>query len=1567
KDVEELCGAAIGFWRRAQRREAGRPTVAVYNPSLEADGWRSIHTVIDIVNDDMPFLVDSTIAELNRQGLAVHLLMHPIARVKRDASGRLLAFAEPAAGGEGALESFMQVIVDEQKSSESLAALAADIARVLGNVRMAVADWAAMRKRSADTAQVLRALPPAISAGDVGEARAFLDWIGDDHFTFLGYREYALQGAGDRARMAIVPGVGLGILRDDTLPVFDGTGELADLPPAGRAKLFERQLLVVNKANLRSTVHRAVHLDTIGIKHFDAEGNLTGGRMFVGLFTSTVYNDPPAEVPLLRDKIARVMARAKYPPTSHAGKTLAHILATYPRDELFQSADDDLLRIALGILRLQDRQRIALFVRHDVFERFVSCMVYVPRDRYNTELRRKFEAILMRGFGGAISAYYLTIADDAALARVHFIVKLAPGFAPTLSVDAIEQQLIQAGRAWSDDLRDALVRAYGEHAGLGLARRYAAAFPSSYRESVDAAHALADFERLEAIVAGAPIGFNLYRPPDAPETQIRFKLYHPGAPLPLSDVLPMLENMGLRVMEEIPHPVRPDGAMPIWIHDFGLVLQGGVAQGGAGEGGGAIDLDAVRSIFQDAFARVWFGQMENDGFNRLILAASLPWRQVVVLRAYAKYLRQAGAPFGVANMQDALFRNANLARLIVDYFQARTDPQGHGDGADIRSRIEAGLNDVANLDDDRIVRRYVNLIACTLRTNFHQTLPGGGPKAYVSFKLDSRKVDELPAPRPMVEIWVYGPRMEGIHLRFGKVARGGIRWSDRRDDFRTEVLGLVKTQMVKNAVIVPVGSKGGFVVKRPPGARPPTQAEGIECYSMLIRGMLDLTDNLVGDKVAPPAGVRRHDGDDPYLVVAADKGTATFSDIANALSAEYAFWLGDAFASGGSAGYDHKRMGITARGAWECVKRHFRELGVDIQTAEFTCVGIGDMSGDVFGNGMLLSPHTRLIAAFNHLHIFVDPAPDPAASIAERRRLFALPRSSWADYDRKLISAGGGVFERSAKSIPLSAEMQRMFGLTQEAVPPNELISAMLRAPVDLLWFGGIGTYVKAAGESHAQVGDRANDALRVNGRELRAKVIGEGANLGMTQLGRVEYAQAGGRLNTDAIDNSAGVDCSDHEVNIKILFGDVVARGELTVKQRDELLRAMTDEVAALVIRDNYLQSQALSVSERVGVRQLDRQVRVLRVLEKEGKLDRAVEFLPSDEDIAARQAKGKGLTRPELAVLLAYAKLTLFEELIHSDLPDDPQVEGDLFRYFPKPLRERFADAVRRHKLRREIICTFVTNSLVNRAGLSFVQDFKQEANLPAADIARTYIVARDALDLRSLWNAIDALDNKVPAATQIEMTVDSGRLLRRTTQWFLRNAKRPIDMSANVQQFAPGFAEFQAALPSILPPADKDRIEARRAAYEKDGVPADIARRAAGLPMLLPGCDVVRLASISALSVPDAARLYFAVGAEIGLEWLREQATGFVGTGPWDKLAAAALVDDFFAHQFDLAARIAEGAKTNGSDPVALIARWADRRQSLVAQTALLVAELRKLGAADLAMLAVANRQVRSLVAG
>ena len=1567
RSADDLYGAALAHLNLARRRAPGTPKLRVYNPQIERHGWQSTHTIVQIVTDDMPFLIDSVRMVLNRRGYTSHLVVHPVMRLRRAEDGRIDALRSVDDEGEGSIvEAIIHIEADRQTEPEVLDAMAAEVRSALADVRAAVEDWGGMRERLRRSTADLRASPPAVAPGELEETCAFLEWIENNHFTFLGFGEYRVERTGSCERYVAEPGTGLGLLRDEGGRACEAFSNLP--PPRRRRDPQEPELLVLTRADMRSTVHRPSHLDYIGIRQFDSDGQVRGVHRFLGLYTSAAYNRVPRDIPLLRRKASDVLRRAGYPRNSHAAKALQNIIDTFPRELLFQIPTGELFETSMGILHLQDRQRIRLFVHPDRFGRFCSCIVFVPRERFTTQSRLVIQGILEETFGGTDTEFTVRLSESV-LARLYFVIRIDAKQIPSYDLSELERRLRAVSRTWVDDLHDALLESFGEEHGTRLFQRYGDAFRADYREAYSARVAVLDVEKMERIEEDG-IEMSLYRSLEAEEGRLRFKLFKLGGrPVVLSHALPMLENMGLEVEDEHPSMIMRAGASRVWLHDFGMLH---------GEGPD-FDPDRIDETFRDAFARVWSGEVENDGFNRLVLRAGIGWREIVILRAYCKYLRQAEVTFSEAYMQDALAANPAIAAMLVELFHVRLDPDREPEVPDAKDaaveqldaelevmiRIEAALDEVASLDEDRILRSYIGVIRATLRTNYFQRGADGAPKPYVSFKLDPHRIPELPEPRPKYEIFVYSPRVEGVHLRGGAVARGGIRWSDRREDFRTEVLGLAKAQQVKNAVIVPVGSKGGFVPKKLPvdGGRDAIQAEGIACYRIFIRGLLDVTDNLVGGQVVRPPRVVRHDEDDPYLVVAADKGTATFSDIANALSHEYGFWLGDAFASGGSQGYDHKGMGITARGGWESVKRHFRALGVDCQSTDFTVIGIGDMGGDVFGNAMLLSRHIRLVGAFNHMHVFIDPNPDPETTFAERRRLFALPRSTWDDFDRAVLSPGGGVYPRSAKSIPLSPEAREALAIGAESLTPNELIAAMLKTPVDLLWNGGIGTYVKARQESHVAVGDRANDVVRVNGDELRCRIVGEGGNLGLTQLGRIEYAAGGGRVNTDAIDNSGGVDCSDHEVNIKVLLNEVVSGGDMTEKQRNRLLEDMTGEVAELVLRNNYLQTQALSVAATQAASLLEVHSRLIRRLERDGELDREIEFLPGAEEIAERLASHGGLHTPELSVLVAYVKIRLFQRLLSSTLPDEPFVVNELRAYFPSALRERYAGLIPAHRLAREIVGTVVANEMVNRCGITFAFRLGEETGADDADIARAYLVAREVYDMRRTWEAIEALDNVVGADIQISMLLETRKLAERAARWLLRNRPRPLDIERDIGHFAEGVTALRRQLRDLVADASRTAIDAAKTRLVGQGVPEDLALEVASGNDLLSALDVVEVASSAAISVEDAASVYFALGERLDLRWLRDQIAALPRDNRWQALSRAALRDDLYAQ---LSGLTLDSLRLDAGEaaPAERVEAWLEQNRIPVARCRQILGDLANAGQTDFTMLSVAMGEIRTL---
>jgi glutamate dehydrogenase len=1556
-DPTELAALAIGHLRLAEVRPPGSATVDAHRL---IDG----RAVIRLVTDDMPYLVDSVTAEVVRQGVSLAHIVHPVVVVRRDLTGRLEAFCDSATtagcGSDALTESWMAVVLDGPLDEEAGADLVAGLRTVLDDVRAVDEDAERLAARLLELAGRLEQLPAptdadADPADDPAEAAALLRWLAEGNFVFLGARDVDLVVSRGKPAARAVPGTGLGVLRSDI-----DMSEASVLPEVVRTPA--RHLIDVTKADARSPVHRRTWLDLVVVTFPAADGELTRQYRFVGLFPSTAYTSSVLDVPLVRRRVAEVVRRSAVPADSHTGKVLLDVLETYPRDELLQVGADELLPVALAVLHLQERRQTRLFLRQDPTGRFWSALVYLPRDRYTTEVRTRMQRLLLEKLGGA-SVEYTARSTESVLARLHFVVRVPVGKRGSpkpmnVDVEALQAELAAAARSWTDDLADALAARYGADADAVLAR-VADAFPAAYQEDFSAEQAVDDLARLEGLGEGQ-LALRLWTPRGAAPGDRRLTVYRVGERLLLSEVLPVLQNMGVSVVDERPYEIDIIGAPPTWIYDFGVAVP-------------AVELPLLRSLperFTEAVGAVWRGDAEDDGLGALVMLAGVNWRQVTVVRAYVQWLRQAGLPFGQRYVEQTLAAHPDVVARLVALFEARFSP-GRNAGraqrqAELVESLRASIGAVASLDADRVLSSLLAAVTATQRTTYY----AGGPLA---LKLDPHAVPDLPEPRPAREVWVSSPRVMGIHLRFGAVARGGLRWSDRREDLRTEVLGLVKAQMVKNTVIVPTGAKGGFVVKNPPPDRAPREAvlaEGQACYRLFIGALLALTDNLVDGKVAPPEKVVRHDGDDPYLVVAADKGTATFSDLANEVAVERGFWLGDAFASGGSVGYDHKAMGITARGAWESVTRHFRELDVDVQSQDFTVVGVGDMSGDVFGNGMLLSERIRLVAAFDHRHVFVDPTPDAAASFAERTRLFGLQRSSWADYNRSRISAGGGVWPRTAKAIPISGPMRAALGLADgvESLTPVELIRAVLLAPVDLLFNGGIGTYVKGSSESALDVGDKANDAVRVDGRQLRVKVVAEGGNLGLTQRGRIEYALTGGRINTDAIDNSAGVDTSDHEVNIKIALNRVVDDGELDAAGRARLLGEMADEVAAAVLTDNHAQNATLAVEVTSARSLLDAHERFLRSLERSGRLVRSVEALPDDRALVERRRDGQALTGPELSVLLAYAKLETGDVVLHSELPDEPAFEELLSCYFPAQLRERFPTAVSAHPLRREIIATALTNRSVNIAGITGLFRLHQETGAPLARVVLAHSVARAVFHVDRLWDAVRPLDNRVSAAVQVELRTEATRLAERAARWLLRQPELAVEAAPAVatvtERFAAPVAEVRAGLPGWLLGSEAEAYAQRAGRLEEAGVPAELAVEVAAAPLLPAALDLAVVAERTGAPVALAGRVMQCVAERLGLVPLRELVIALPRDRRWPSMARASLRDDLAMEQASLTEDVLSLRTSDDEEPEQLVATWVEGWDNTQARAAAQLADIAAGDRQELAELLVAVRTLRGL---
>jgi len=1585
-----------------KQRIKGSASIRVFNPEESRDGWECQHTVVEMVNDDMPFLVDTSSMVMQELNLGVHLIVHPVLNVVRDAGGQLKSIQSKSTKAS-IKESFIHLHLDKQTDPLVLASIEKQLQSRLALIRTTVADWQPMKESLKRVISGFGKHAPDLPAKVQKECVKFLKWLDDDHFMFIGARSYDIVQKGNVAYLKVIDGTGLGLLREDGKTVL--SRPIASV--SDESRFNPNAPLIITKANSRSPMHRSGYMDYVGVLRFDEKGKIIGEHRFLGLFTSLAYQERIADTPLISKKIKTVLESSGLHQNLHAWKSLLHTLETLPRDEVFQASSTELLSTALGVLDLQERQTVRLFIRRERFGRFFSCLVYIPRDHWNTENREKIQAILKRALKGARLDYMIQLSDSA-LARLHVIIRPKKGEEPQPDVNALEEKIINALRSWNDELANILVQNHGEELGLKLVRRFGKAFPAAYKEDISPWVGAYDIAKIDLLKHDNDLQLSLYRPrvkgaaPESKDTGIiRFKIFKKNHTIPLSEVLPMLEDMGLHIVSERPYKLRFENRENIWVQDFDMVY-------GHGKD---LNIEVVRESFQQAFENTWRGITVSDGFNGLILACQLHWRQVKGVRAYCKYLLQTGIPYSQAYMEETLSKHPLMARLLVELFDAMFNPARDSE-SDYRKELAAknlrrifqslstlkycddkvllelldsvvaarrkprdvqvetikkvfrlSLSRISSIDEDSILFSFYEAIKGTLRTNFYQQAKDGGLHEYMSFKLDSSKMPHLPKPLPYREIFVFSAAVEGIHLRGGKVARGGLRWSDRKEDFRTEVLGLMKAQNVKNTIIVPVGAKGGFVVKHLPenGSRDEVMAEVVRCYKIFINGLIDVTDNIHEEKIIPAAGLVRYDEDDPYLVVAADKGTATFSDTANEIALERGFWMGDAFASGGSVGYDHKAMAITARGAWEGVKRHFREMGKNIQKEPFSVVGIGDMSGDVFGNGMLLSSQIQLKAAFNHMHIFLDPDPDIKASFRERQRLFDLPRSGWNDYKQELISKGGGVFSRLEKSIPISREVRAWLGTEEKQLAPNDLVRLLLKADVELLWNGGIGTYVKATSEGNAEVGDAQNNWLRINGADLRCKVVGEGGNLGLTQLGRIEYAQAGGRMNTDFIDNSAGVDCSDHEVNIKILLNQVIRAGKLTGANRNKLLAEMTDEVAEQVLRNNYLQTQTISMMEKLTGARLGAKQHFISVLESEGILDRDLEKLPHDEELTRRRGIGLGMSRPELSVLLSYSKIMLYGQLVDSDIPEDPWLSQELRRYFPTPLQEKYSDYMDGHRLKREIIATQVTNSLVNRMGASFALRMHEDTGASAAEVARAFTIAREIFKARDFWGRIEALDNKAGSESQISACLSMWNLLRQTTRWVLNQSSDKLDIRASVERLTPGMEVLGKKISHSLSTVEKAQVQERADPLIADGMPKTLAIQTARLHLLYPALDVVETAARRKDDVLKVANVFFGLGERLGLKWLRESVEKLPVAGQWHAHARGSLRDELYSQHRRLASLVLE-VFPDEKDPVK---GWVEANAEAVEHVSLMLSDMADLPSMDYATVSVAVRSLEGLL--
>jgi glutamate dehydrogenase len=1546
RDPHDASGASLICWHAFRERARDDVQITVINPEYERDGWGSEHTAIIIVHPNMPFITDSVLMELTHNDRTTHHLQNVVFRPERDRQGHLTGFDGEPRGAEV----LIYAEIDRLDPAE-LEPLRIRLGTILANVRIVVADFEAIKARLAEITRSLREVPQPVSEDELLESLAFLEWLPQNNFTFLGYREFDFR----EGMIRQLPGTALGLLRNRA-PANER--RIDQLPQDTQLFLREPALLTFSKAGTRTRVHRPAYPDYIGIRRFDESGRVVGECGLLGLYTSPVYTERPHRIPIVRRKVANVRARSGLDPRGFDGKVLAHVLDTYPRDELFQTTENELFETAMAVTHIHERRRTSVFIRRDRYGLFYTCLLYMPRDVYTTQLRMAIQRLLVETFEGRDSTF-TTFFSESILVRVHFTIRVAPTADPEPDLERLRRRIIEMARDWTQEVRRTLIAEFGEASGARLAAAYGHAFPAGYREHNPARIAVADIRDLERLTEAAPLRLRLYRVPGEAEDRVHLKVFHFGEPLPLSDVLPTLEHMGLVVLGEHPSVVETAAeedreARRFSIQAFELSHHLPFA------------LDEVASRFEDAFLRAWRLETDDDSLNRLILAASLSWREVVVLRAYARYMKQTRLGFSQEFISDTLVAHPRTAEALIAHFEARFDPERDDDGADTRAAVLARLEHVSLLNEDRILRRFLELIDATDRTSFFQRDADGEFKETLAFKIAPRRLAAIPHPVPRFEVFVFSTRTEGVHLRTGPIARGGLRWSDRLEDYRTEILGLLKAQVVKNAIIVPTGAKGGFIVRRPPADRAALAEEGVRCYRMFIAGLLDITDNIVEGRTVPPPCVRRHDGDDPYLVVAADKGTATFSDIANAMSADYGFWLGDAFASGGSNGYDHKRMGITARGAWVSVMHHFDARGVDPNTDEIAVVGIGDMGGDVFGNGMLRSEKIRLIGAFNHRHIFLDPDPDLRASHAERQRLFDMgARGAWSEYDRALISPGGGVFERTQKSIRLSPQVQQQLAITADSLPPDELIKALLRAPVDLIWNGGIGTFVRASAENDADVGDRGNDHLRVTAAQLRATAFAEGGNLGMTQLARIEYNLRGGAVNTDFIDNSAGVDCSDHEVNLKILFNGEIAAGNLTLAQRNQLLEEMTDEVAKLVLANNFLQNQALSLAERHARTHLSEYQRFMLRMESEMGLDRALEAIPSDEEITERAARGGGFTRPELAVLLSYAKMHLKDRLVTFTLHDDPVIREFAFDEFPTPVRQRFAEGVLDHRLLREIVATIAANDMVNHLGISSAAHFSEFLGRDVHEIAKAFFAAAECFSIRERFRRVESLLD-VPAEVRLEMLLELVQLGRRATRWFLRNRQTRFGTAELTAFFCPRLAALEPLRSAIVGRNGAERFTRRAEERKEAGVPVDVAEATANAAGF-----ATALAIIGASTDPDVdpsavASVFAELNDALEIDWLAEQLIQLAPVSLWQAMERDALLDELMTQHARLAARICRSRPTASdcAEPSAMIERWLDHHPEFTRAWRTVLDTAQRQPVAELALLSVTCRKLSEL---
>lgn len=1455
-NYDHLFKAAESTFKNFKSKTGSAPKVSIFTPDKEAD-----IAVIEVICNDMPFLIDSISSELKSQQCEIHLIVHPILHAKRDHHGHFISFEQT-----GEKESVMQFHISNLYDEKYYDTLKTRLINILECISFAVGDWRKMTARILESIDYIKGAP-VLQANELkDETIAFLEWLISNHMVFLGTIEYKITGN----KLVPIESTRLGITR-------------SKLHNICQMQLDEQYAtpdpLFIRKWDERSVVHRISHMDWIVIKKFDNRGKCIGAYMVFGLFTSTVYYQSVRNIPLMRRKIADVINRYGYPQTSHNCKELITAMESFPRGELLKMSLDELYETSTAIVSLSLIPRVKVFIRKDQTGKFISCIIFIPERRFSTEARRVIEEIVCKHLQGTISKRYVQVGESA-LVRMQLILRTEPETIYKIDIDKLEQEILKAISVWSDDLFAALTAKYPKKEALVKFNKYKDAFDIKYRSIFEGAKSVHDIKLIEDALDENKVCFDLYisksgSGQDGGKDLTQLKIYSPHQELPLSSTLPAIENMGLFAQDVYTYSAQlNDGDhKTVFIHHFRLHARIEMFE----------QHESLRHNLQIAFEKVWNHETDDDRYNSLIIVANITWREVVMLRAIVKYLKLTDYPYSFEYSLEILQQHPQALRMLVDLFNLKFNINLKRNPKAIDKKIadiKTYIQNVKSVGEDRVLSSYLGIFMAMKRTNFFQVDEHGCHKNYLSFKVASKEIFDLPKPHPYAEIYVYSTRVEAVHLRGGKVARGGIRWSDRKEDFRTEVLGLMKAQMTKNSVIVPVGSKGGFIVKKvnPTDGRDEYLNEGVQCYQTFLSGLLDVTDDIVHNKIVPPKNVVRYDEDDPYLVVAADKGTATFSDYANQISAKYNFWLDDAFASGGSAGYDHKKMGITAKGGWISVKRHFEEMGIDIDKQSFTCIGIGDMAGDVFGNGMILSDNMKLIAAFNHAHIFLDPNPDTKASFKERVRLFNKPRSQWTDYNEKLISKGGGIYDRKAKTIPLSPEVKKILEVEESALSPDNLIHALLKSPVDLLWNGGIGTYVKASTENNDRIGDKSNDALRVNGNELKCKIIGEGGNLGMTQLGRIEYARSGGRLNTDFIDNSAGVDCSDHEVNLKIATSDMMRSGKLKRKDRDHLLTHMTNEVAQLVLLDNYKQTQILTIETESKYDRTNLHAWFIKHLESKGELERKIEYLPSQDELNRLLLEKKRLTRPEVSVLLSYAKNSATNMLTKHEIGKEEFMNKYLEVYFPSEFQRKYPNLIGAHKLKNEILATVLVNDFINTMGCTYFHQLQDDLGVSAIDIISAYTVIKEVFKIDEYWKKVEKLSSQVPIAMKLALFNEIQQLIERNILWLL-NQGQVKNLNMVVSQYTAGIATLRKKVNEIATPIMLEEFKDSMAIYAASKEALICADEIFSLKMLTPAFDIISTAKLIDKDIMAVAKVFFQIGERLSLTWLLAQARSFV----------------------------------------------------------------------------------------